>query len=340
MTRTFERSREAIGRLSRAGLDWAGFVGEAIPHLNRAIGFDCWCLALTDPETHLPAGASALNPVIATQQRRLWELEFHAHDVNQHSDLIRGPQHVGVLSAAAGGDLSRSLRWSELLGPAGLGDELRACLIDAGHPWGDVCLYRDRGGAPFSPDQATWLTDVLRDLSAAARAAWAIPGSCLEEACEGPGTQVVGADGTLIAQTATAQRWLAHLGPQATAVQHALVAMVSARTDRPSRVRMRSEQGQWFELHAALLAGTAGDVAVTIQPASPQHIAPLLMDAIGFSRRERDIACLVVDGLRTQDIAGSLFISSHTVQDHLKSIFEKTGVRSRRQLTARLSGKV
>jgi len=339
-TRTLERSREAIGRLSRAGLDWWTFAGEAIPHLDRAIGFDCWCLALTDPDTHLPAGGSADNPVIATQQRRLWELEFKVPDANTHRDLVRGPQHVGVLSAAVGGDLSRSARWSELLRPGGLGDELRAALVGDARPWGDLCVYRERGSAPFSPDQARWVSEILADLSLAARGSWAIAGSRISEDGEGPGTQWVAADGTLITQTATARRWLAHLGPQATAVQQALVAMVGADTGRPARVRMRSVQGHWFELNAERLDGPAGHVAVTIQPASPQQIAPLLMSAIGFSRRERDIAALVLEGLSTQDITSRLFVSPHTIQDHLKSIFEKTGVRSRRQLTARLTGKI
>ena len=44
----------------------------------------------------------------------------------------------------------------------------------------------------------------------------------------------------------------------------------------------------------------------------------------------------VARGLPTEKIARLLFLSPHTVRDHIKAIFEKTGVSSRGELVSLL----
>ncbi len=57
---------------------------------------------------------------------------------------------------------------------------------------------------------------------------------------------------------------------------------------------------------------------------------------IDLTDREVDVIKQLVEGLSNKAIADSMFISEHTVKSHLKSIFNKIGVKSRSELIARL----
>ena len=78
----------------------------------------------------------------------------------------------------------------------------------------------------------------------------------------------------------------------------------------------------WGRLAAELLASLAGaDPAAAL--AEP------------LSDRERDVLRLLPTLLRTPDIAGELFVSVNTVKTHVKSIYRKLDVSSRRDAVAR-----
>jgi DNA-binding NarL/FixJ family response regulator len=104
------------------------------------------------------------------------------------------------------------------------------------------------------------------------------------------------------------------------------------------RVRLRTASGHWLVLHASRLSGPSmlGQIAVIFEEAQPTEVAPLIVQAYDLSRRESEITQSVLRGLSTIEIAETLHISSNTVQDHLKAIFEKVGVRSRRELVGQL----
>ena len=98
---------------------------------------------------------------------------------------------------------------------------------------------------------------------------------------------------------------------------------------------MPGRDGAWYSLHAA--ATDAERVAVIVQPARSGELVPLLLSRHGLTRAEQEVTELVLQGRSTKEIAGDLVISPHTVQDRLKAVFEKVGVRSRRELVAQLS---
>ena len=53
-----------------------------------------------------------------------------------------------------------------------------------------------------------------------------------------------------------------------------------------------------------------------------------------LTRREKEIAGLVTDGLGNREIAERLFLSKRTVDSHLEHIFTKLGFTSRAQLAS------
>lgn len=73
-----------------------------------------------------------------------------------------------------------------------------------------------------------------------------------------------------------------------------------------------------------------------IEPAKPALLAPLLVQAYGVTRREEQVLRHLLRGASTKDISALLGISPYTVQEHLKKLFDKFGVRSRRQLVGRV----
>jgi DNA-binding CsgD family transcriptional regulator len=112
----------------------------------------------------------------------------------------------------------------------------------------------------------------------------------------------------------------------------------AARPDLMPRARVRTPSGQWLVLHASRLAGpgAADQTAVIIEVAQPMEVAPLVLQAYALTAREAQLAQLVMQGVPTNEIAAELCISSLTVQQHLKAVFDKTGARSRRELVAQL----
>jgi DNA-binding CsgD family transcriptional regulator len=104
-----------------------------------------------------------------------------------------------------------------------------------------------------------------------------------------------------------------------------------------ARARVPTTDGGWLVIHGSALGDPAlGRTAVVLEPARFPETAPILLAAYGLTPRERELTQLVLQGMSTDAIAERLGLSGYTVQDHLKAVFAKAGVRSRRELVANI----
>jgi DNA-binding CsgD family transcriptional regulator len=255
---------------------------------------------------------------------------------------------VSVLSAATGGALDRDPLWREMLGPAGLGDHLGAHLAADDVSWAYLTLYRDEDRAWFNPGDAAFVAGVAPLLAARLRAGLRQTTPASTDAGE-PGTIIVDRDLKLITATSQAWRWIARLGlatpndaePLPGFIYAMLVRLAhAAQPDQTAQVRLQAADGTWALVRAAPLTGPQvdGGYAITLQTAPAADLTSVLMPAWNLTSRERDVAALIIEGRSSDDIAAALFLSPHTVRDHIKAIFGKVGVHNRRHLTAALTG--
>lgn len=97
--------------------------------------------------------------------------------------------------------------------------------------------------------------------------------------------------------------------------------------------------GRWVRIEAAPLDGDHdGEIAVTIRAATPGETFDLACRVHGLTARETAVVSAVAAGRGTRQVARALNVSEWTVQDHLKAVFTKLAVHSRREALARLAG--
>jgi DNA-binding CsgD family transcriptional regulator len=342
--RVRNRAKERLEALAEADLDPEQMCRAAVAEVRRAVGFSRWCWPLTDPDTAVAAsGTGELD--FWPSLPRLVELEEHG-DVTSKPRLATSAQASIALSSATGGDLSRSRRWRECLDPYGIGDELMAICRDRYGYWGSVELMRDSDDGPFDEHEARFLHELSETLALlirrSLRRAWQTAGE--HGAPLPPATLILDRELRARGWTRTFSDWLAELGsdPVGRMLPPALYelgtrARTPGTTALPASVRIRTSSGRFATVEGALLEGTtSGEVAITIRASSSDEIFDLLAKTHELTRRERQLAALVLEGLATKQLAQAFWISPHTVQDHLKAIFAKTGLNSRRELASYL----
>jgi DNA-binding CsgD family transcriptional regulator len=350
-------TRGKLNRLAHAGLDSFAYRERAIGNLQTALSFDAVAWWTMDPATALFTSCvfqpSPLDHAICAG---VHGNELGDTDYNKFRVLARGASKAGVLSAATGGQPERSDRYRQILAPLHYEHELRLALSDGSALWGGIALLREPGAPDFTPAEARHVASLGRILTEGLRVGIALGAAQIDCIPNGPGMLIVDEDLQILTMTPNAERWLDELTdgfprlPEAGSswlpeVVRSVVARArqlhdgDALEDRMPRARVRGASGRWLAIYASRTREASPgseNTAVIIEEARPSEIAPLIMHAYGLSPREARVTSMVLQGLSTKEIAAEIHLSPYTVQDHLKAIFAKIGVRSRRELAARI----
>ncbi len=307
-------------------------LAEAVPHFETA------CFFTVDPASLLTT--SHFQEGLPEIPGEWLVREYAEGDFNSMREVLHSPRGVGTLHEATGGRPELSRKFHEEMQPYGCDQELLFALRTRdGEAWGLVGLYRETGRPAFSTHDIDLVRRVAPGLAAGARHALLLGQAREPDLPQAPGLVVLDERLGVESATPTSPGWLADLGgtietPPVSVL--AVAGQVLSENGVPAESRVRAEDGRWIVLHGSRLTHRDGrrSVSVVIEAAQPLHLTSLLMRAYGLTAREQEVTRLVLRGESTEAIARALLIAGGTVQAHLRNIFEKAGVRSRRELVA------
>ena len=338
------RAADRIAALSLRSVDvvdlWRStttVLQEVLPHYWSP----CWYTL--DPESLLIT--SHHNEEMAEFPPEWLTAEYVADDVNQLAAVALSDSGISTLHDATGGHPERSERWHENMRLGG-DQELVAALRDRrGVTWGALGIYRAPGAPLFDSGDKEFVRAIAPHLAAGVCRSLLLAEAAEPDGTSPPGMLVVDKASRLVSATDAARAYLAELGsseesPLPPSVLAACAAARDLVTHSPvasAPTRLRTDRGSWLELHVATLQpAEEGLLAVVLEPAHPGRLHPLLAAAYDLTPREQDVLRLVLAGAATVEIAQELVVSPHTVKQHLKSIFAKTGADGRRDLVGRV----
>lgn len=328
---------DKVARLAAGATDLAVFLREAgvvvgarVPHFWAP----CWFTL--DPESLLMT--SHVHDGLEEFPAEWLEAEYLVDDLHQLADVARSGVAVSTLHELTGGDPSGTPRWQANMEMGGDQELLLPLRNGRRETFGVLGLYREPGEAMFSAAEKQYLVALAPHLAAGVRRALLAGEAAEPEYDDAPVALVVdGAGDGVVAGTPGAAQLLRDLpGGEDGGLPTVVRSVAAATASGPGvgeQARVRTRGGRWVSVHGAPL-GEA--VSVVLEVAHPGRLQPLLMQLHDLTAREREVTALVLEGCSTREIASRLVLSEHTVQQHLKSVFEKVGVRSRRDLVAKV----
>lgn len=301
------------------------------------VPFSFACLATTDPISGLINAAYKSSP-LPLGEEDFAAAEYGAPDINQFTELAQRAVPVGVLSIDTNGHPEQCRRLREYMTPQfGFSDELRLVCRGQTTTWGVLALYRGQDEPPFTAAEGLLVASAHEVVADAVRRVLYADNPATPTTSDAPVVLIVDATDRVVDMSSGTEKVIEELGgwDHGSLPASVLFVAVSARTTgRPVEARIPVATGGWLRARAVALTGAASErpVVLTVERADPATVGQMTIAARGLTAREQEIVAHILQGASTKDVAAALHLSPHTVQDHLKSVFDKLGVSSRREL--------
>jgi DNA-binding CsgD family transcriptional regulator len=211
-----------------------------------------------------------------------------------------------------------------------------------------MCLHRQSGTTGFSARDREIVAKVAPHVAEGLRRALLAEQARDPDLALGHGVIILDPSGSVTSINDAAENWLAQLPdsdwppscplplPLLAAATAASQAEAASRHPAPA-VRLRTARGDWLSVHASPLHGRGGQSTVLIlETPGPGELTSLILASHGVTGAQARVVALVLRGYSTKQIVSQLAISQYTVQEHLRAVFDKLGVRSRQELAATL----
>ncbi len=312
------------------------------PRLARHVEADGYCFLVIDPETMLPIEALATRGQTAVgdalRERLLDGWQFT--EAKTVADRLPRAFH---LEGFAGDERPPCLYLRESLRELGFERDAQVSFAAQGRVWGHLDLHRTGGAPPFDPRHLRFLDAAAPPVTEALRRGAA---AALLAAAAGAESGVVTLDGEgrIEAMSGPSRRLLAEADgeggvfPLALAAICGVVRRALGGDERlsPESLLVVREAERW-RLQGHLLEGLDGRErgAVAIEPLRSLDDVGSLRRA-GLTPREAEVTRATLRGFTSGRVAELLELSVHTVEHHLRNVFEKLGVGSRGELAALL----
>ena len=353
LSKAHEHARRRINDLAAAGLPPKRLSIQIADTLRDAIGWDGYRLFGLDGRTMLINGL--LGASDNDREARLeWLREVYLAMPTPYAELpelarsgLRGVafqerQHEcwGYAPAHFAGVTAQDHYHHYHAGQSPIGGTILAIFRDQARPVAAMQAYRRDPGRQFRATEVAFVQQMSPVIGAALAVAVAKEQALMVDSAEDVAASsilLVGESGNVQFATPAGERWLDILGDSGDGLPMSVWATMTALwrngPGRAAVVTTPTAQGR-VRVEASP-SGQPGVAAIVIAAEAPPP-PPEIPASWGLTPQERAVISHLATGKSNARIADAMFIGEHTVEWHLRRVYDKLGIRSRQEVISAL----